>query len=84
MAAAQRRNREDLNAIGPGSTPDIVGRTVSDRLQKALGQPFVVENRTGAGGNIGAEALARSAPDGHMLLNIAGFTRRSAKAAPRI
>jgi tripartite-type tricarboxylate transporter receptor subunit TctC len=52
----------------PGSTPDIVGRTASDRLQKALGQPFVVENRTGAGGNIGADAVAKSAPDGYTLL----------------
>jgi tripartite-type tricarboxylate transporter receptor subunit TctC len=52
----------------PGSTPDIVGRTVSDRLQKAFGQPFVVENRTGAGGNIGTDAVAKSAPDGHTLL----------------
>lgn len=52
----------------PGSTPDIVGRTLSDRLQNALRQPFVVENRTGAGGNIGAEAVAKSAPDGHTLL----------------
>jgi tripartite-type tricarboxylate transporter receptor subunit TctC len=52
----------------PGSTPDIVGRTVSDRLQKALGQPFVVENRTGAGGNIGTDAVAKSAPDGYTLL----------------
>jgi tripartite-type tricarboxylate transporter receptor subunit TctC len=51
-----------------GSTPDIVGRTVSDRLQKALGQPFVVENRTGAAGNIGTEAVAKSAPDGYTLL----------------
>ena len=52
----------------PGSTPDIVGRTVSDRLQKALGQPFVVENRTGAAGNIGTDAVAKSAPDGYTLL----------------
>ena len=51
-----------------GSTPDIVGRTVSDRLQKALGQPFVVENRTGAGGNIGTEIVAKAAADGHTLL----------------
>jgi tripartite-type tricarboxylate transporter receptor subunit TctC len=51
-----------------GSTPDTVGRTVSDRLQKALGQPFVVENRTGAGGNIGTDAVAKSAPDGYTLL----------------
>jgi len=51
-----------------GSTPDIVGRTVSDRLQKALGQPFIVENRTGAGGNIGTEAVAKAVPDGYTLL----------------
>jgi tripartite-type tricarboxylate transporter receptor subunit TctC len=52
----------------PGSTPDIVGRTLATRLQDALGQPFVVENRAGAGGNIGADAVAKSAPDGHTLL----------------
>ena len=52
----------------PGSTPDVVGRTLSAKLQESLGQPFVVENRTGAGGNIGAEAVAKSAPDGYTLL----------------
>lgn len=52
----------------PGSTPDIVGRTVADKLQKALGQPFVVENRTGAGGNLGTDLVAKAAPDGHSLL----------------
>jgi tripartite-type tricarboxylate transporter receptor subunit TctC len=52
----------------PGSTPDLVGRTAAERLHKALGQPFVVENRTGAGGNIGTEAVAKSAPDGYTLL----------------
>lgn len=52
----------------PGSTPDIVGRTFSTKLQGALGQPFVVENRTGAGGNIGAEAVAKSPADGYTLL----------------
>jgi tripartite-type tricarboxylate transporter receptor subunit TctC len=51
-----------------GSTPDIVGRTVAERLQRALGQPFVVENRSGAGGNIGAEAAAKAPADGHTLL----------------
>jgi tripartite-type tricarboxylate transporter receptor subunit TctC len=52
----------------PGSTPDIVGRTVSQKLQERLGQPFVVENRTGAGGNIGAEAVAKAPSDGYTLL----------------
>src|SRR5688572_9274504 len=51
-----------------GSTPDIIGRTLAERLQKALGQPFIVENRSGAGGNIGAEAVARAPADGHVLL----------------
>ena len=52
----------------PGSTPDIVGRTLSSKLQEAMGQPFVVENRTGAGGNIGADAVAKSPADGYTLL----------------
>jgi tripartite-type tricarboxylate transporter receptor subunit TctC len=50
-----------------GSTPDIIGRTLAERLQTAFGQPFVVENRSGAGGNIGAEAVAK-AGDPHVLL----------------
>ena len=52
----------------PGSTPDIVGRTLASKLQESLGQPFVVENRTGAGGNIGAEAVTKSPADGYTLL----------------
>jgi len=52
----------------PGSTPDIVGRSLADRLQKSLGQPFVVDNRTGAGGNIGTDAVAKAAADGYTLL----------------
>ena len=52
----------------PGSTPDIVGRALTSRLQESLGQPFVVENRAGAGGNIGADAVAKAQPDGYTLL----------------
>ena len=51
-----------------GSTPDIIGRTLAERLQSSLGQPFVVENRSGAGGNIGAEAVAKAPADGYTLL----------------
>jgi tripartite-type tricarboxylate transporter receptor subunit TctC len=52
----------------PGSTPDIVGRALAGRLQEALGQPLVVENRAGAGGNIGADAVAKAPADGYTLL----------------
>ena len=52
----------------PGSTPDTVARVLAPRLQAALGQPFVVENRAGAGGNVGADLVAKSAADGYTLL----------------
>lgn len=52
----------------PGGSTDILGREIAQKLQQALGQPFVVENRPGAGGSIGATAVANSAPDGYTLL----------------
>lgn len=51
-----------------GSSSDVVGRLVAQKLSEGLGQQVVFENRPGAGGNIGAEAVAKSAPDGYTLL----------------
>jgi len=51
-----------------GTTNDVLARLIAPKLQKAFGQPFVVKNKPGAGGNIGALEVARSAPDGHTLL----------------
>jgi tripartite-type tricarboxylate transporter receptor subunit TctC len=50
--------------FGPGSTPDMVARLIADRLQQKVGQSFVIENKPGASGNLGTDAVAKAEPDG--------------------
>ncbi len=57
----------------PGSSPDLVARMLNDKLGAALGQPVIVENRPGAGGNLGTALVAKAAPDGYTIgLSIGG------------
>ena len=54
--------------FAPGGTTDILARAVAPELSKAFGQPFIVDNRAGAGGNVGADIVAKSPADGYTLL----------------
>ena len=65
---AQSRPTRIIVPFPPGGLADALARPLAAKLQTALGTPFIVENRPGAGGNLGAEAAARAEPDGTTLL----------------
>src|SRR5258708_35847393 len=67
------RNVRIIVPFAPGSTPDSIGRILADRMQTKLGQSFVVENKPGASGNTGTDAVAKSEADGYTIgLSIVG------------
>ncbi|TMG81108.1 MAG: tripartite tricarboxylate transporter substrate binding protein [Betaproteobacteria bacterium] len=71
LALAQAYPTKPIRMIipfAPGGASDFVGRIMQPKMHELLGQPIVVENRAGAAGNIGAEAAAKSAPDGYTML----------------
>src|SRR4030081_2752243 len=71
LAAAQAYPVKPVRMIvtfAPGGGADFVGRVIGQKLSEALGQPVVIDNRAGANGAIGNEAVAKSAPDGYTLL----------------
>ncbi len=70
-AAAQPWPSKPIKYIvpfAPGGTTDLLGRTLSEKLSVALGQPVVIENKPGAGGGVGADFTAKSAPDGYTIM----------------
>jgi tripartite-type tricarboxylate transporter receptor subunit TctC len=71
QAEAQEWPARQVTLIVPfsaGGTTDLFGRLLSQHLQQKTGQPFIVENRAGAGGNLGTQLVARAAPDGYTFL----------------
>ena len=69
-AAAQTWPTHTVKLIvpfGAGSTPDVVMRLIADHLKAKLGQTFIVENKPGASGNLGTDAVAKAEPDGYTL-----------------
>ncbi len=70
--------------FAPGSTTDILARLIGNYLSQHLGQQFVVENKPGAGGNIGAETVVKSAPDGYTILMVPPAVAANAALYPHL
>ena len=74
-AAAQEYASKPVRMVvpyAPGGGTDVLSRAIGERLQGALGQPVLIENRPGANGAIGSELVAKSAPDGYTLVVVTG------------
>jgi tripartite-type tricarboxylate transporter receptor subunit TctC len=87
MALAQTYPSRPVHMIvdlPPGLAPDVVARLAAPLLSQQLGQQFIVENKPGAGGNVGAEYVIRSAPDGYTLLVMISGNAASAALYPNL
>ncbi len=73
-----------IAAVAPGSGPDIISRLIGGKLTEAWKQPIIVDNRAGAGGNLGAEIAARAAPDGYTLLMVTASQPIAATLFPKL
>ena len=86
MARAQSYPTRPVHLIvgfAAGSTTDILGRLMGQWLSQRLGQQFIIDNRPGAGGNVGAEAMVRSAPDGYTLYMVPPAVAANATGSTR-
>ena len=71
LSAAQAWPQRPIRIVipyGPGSSPDVLARILGERLTPRLGQPVLIENRAGAGGNVGTGHVAKAAPDGYTFV----------------
>lgn len=87
-AAAEQYPSRPIKLVAPfaaGGVADVMARLIGEKLSRSLGQPVIVENRPGAGGNVGADVVAKAAPDGYtLLMSSAGILSINGSLYPKL